>query len=79
MNQRPHYLEFSKAISGFLQYKQAEGLSPSTIYNYDRDMKLCLDHIGNVDVGQITSMLLLEYLKYIFANVRIRLNPTSDA
>ena len=33
MNQRPHYLEFSKAISGFLQYKLAEGLrqTPSMV------------------------------------------------
>jgi len=47
MNQRPHMLKFSKAISGFLQYKQAEGLSLHAIYGYDHDLKMCLEHIGD--------------------------------
>ena len=65
MNQRPHYLEFSKAISSFLQYKLAEGLSPNTLNGYDRDLKLCLENMGDMDIGKITSVHLLEYLNYL--------------
>jgi hypothetical protein len=40
MNQRPQGLNVSKAVSGFLQYKSAEGLVPVTVSGYERDLKL---------------------------------------
>ena len=40
MNQRPTGLNVTKAITGFLQYKSAEGLSPVTVSAYERDLKL---------------------------------------
>ena len=35
MNQRPTGLNVTKAITGFLQYKSAEGLSPVTLDDID--------------------------------------------
>jgi len=44
MNQRPTDLHVSKAITGFLQYKSAEELSPVTVSGYDRDLKLWIEY-----------------------------------
>jgi integrase/recombinase XerD len=65
MNQRPTGLSISKAIADFLPYKLAEGLSPNTVYGYDRDLKLWLAHQGDQDIGKITSANLLEFLNYL--------------
>lgn len=65
MNQRPQGLQTEKAILGFLQYKQAEGLSPATVFNYERDLKLWLKYLGDMDVGLITSTQLLSFLNYL--------------
>jgi hypothetical protein len=43
----------------------AEGLSPNTVYGYDRDLKLWLAHQGDQDIGKITSANLLEFLNYL--------------
>ena len=41
MNRRPSgSLLLSKAITGFLQYKAAEGLSPSTLRSYEQDLEV---------------------------------------
>ena len=65
MNQRPQGLQVSKAMTGFLQYKQAEGLSPATVFNYERDLKLRLKYLGDMDVGLITSTHLLNFVNYL--------------
>ncbi len=39
MNRKSPGLEAAKAIQGFLQFKQADGLSPRTIENYNRDLE----------------------------------------
>ena len=46
MNQRPTGLNVTKAITGFLQYKSAEGLSPVTVTGYDHDLKLWIEYQG---------------------------------
>ena len=46
MNQRPTGLNVTKAITGFLQYKSAEGLSPVTVTGYDHDLKLWIKYQG---------------------------------
>lgn len=61
MNQRPRVLNFSKALAGFLQYKLAGGLSQSTVFNYERDLKLWLNNLGDKNVGRIVSTQLLEF------------------
>ena len=49
MNQRPTGLKVTKAITGFLQYKSAEGLSPVTVSGYDHDLKLWIEYQGDMD------------------------------
>ncbi len=47
MNQRSTGLSVSKALTGFLQYKSAEGLAPVTIAGYERDLKLWIEYQGD--------------------------------
>jgi integrase/recombinase XerD len=65
MNHRPQVLNFPRVINGFLQYKLAEGLSPATVFNFERDLKLWLVHIGDQEIGKITPANLLEFLNYL--------------
>jgi len=65
MNHRPRVLYSTSALKGFLQYKLAEGLSPATVFNYERDLKLWLEHMGDKDIGKITPANLLEFLNYL--------------
>ncbi len=65
MNRRPQGLEASKAVVGFLQYKGAEGLAPITVAGYERDLKLWIDHMGDIDVVRITPQHILSFLNYI--------------
>ena len=65
MNRRPQGLEASKAVVGFLQYKGAEGLAPITVAGYERDLKLWIDHMGDIDVVRIAPQHILSFLNYI--------------
>ncbi len=65
MDHKPQGLEASKAVVGFLQYKGAEGLAPITVSGFDRDLKLWIDHMGDIDVVKITLQHILSYLNYI--------------
>ena len=65
MNRKPQGLEDSKAVVGFLQYKGAEGLAPITVSGYDRDLKLWIDHMGDIDVVKITLQHILSFLNCI--------------
>jgi integrase/recombinase XerD len=58
-------LPLSKAISGFLQYKAAEGLSPNTITCYDHDLKLWLEYAGDRPIDKITSQSLPAYFLWL--------------
>jgi integrase/recombinase XerD len=64
-NQRPQGLQADKAITGFLQYKSAEGLAPVTVDGYERDLKLWLEYQGELDIGKITSKHILSFLNYL--------------
>ena len=46
MNQRPTGLNVTKAMTGFLQYKSAEGLSLVTVTGYEHDLKLWIEYQG---------------------------------
>ncbi len=65
MNQRPQGLKVEKAMAGFLQYKSAEGLAPVTVTGYERDLKLWIEHMGDIDVGKINSQHILSFLNYM--------------
>ena len=65
MNQRPQGLNVSKALTGFLQYKSAEGLAPVTVTGYERDLKLWIEYQGDLDILTITSQHILSFLNYL--------------
>ena len=65
MNQRPQGLKIKKAITGFLQYKSAEGLAPVTISGYERDLKLWIEFQGDVNIGNVQSDSILAFLNYL--------------
>lgn len=65
MNRRPTGLIASKAITGFLHYKTAEGLAPATVDGYLRDLKLWLEYQGDLHVEKITTQHLLAFLNYL--------------
>jgi site-specific recombinase XerD len=56
-------LNVSKALTGFLQYKSAEGLAPVTVTGYERDLKLWIEYQGDLDIITITSQQILSFLK----------------
>jgi site-specific recombinase XerD len=65
MNRRPPGLQLSIALQGFLQYKNAKGLSPRTIYSYKRDLELWVSIQGDKDVTQATNQNLRDNLTYL--------------
>jgi integrase/recombinase XerD len=65
MNHRSTGLQATKAVQGFLQYKQAEGLSAATIFNYQRELKLWMETMGDKDIGLITSDDLLSFINFM--------------
>jgi integrase/recombinase XerD len=65
MNRRPSGLNVAKALSGFLQYKSAEGLAPVTVAGYQRDLKLWIEFQGDTVVGEIRSQHIVAFLSYL--------------
>ena len=65
MNRRPTGLIISKAIPGFINYNSAEGLSPNTIYSYQRDLNQWLTYQEDVDISEVTPRDLRDYLNYL--------------
>lgn len=65
MNQRPQGLKVQKAITGFLQYKSAEGLAPVTVSGYERDLKLWIEFRGDVNICDVRSGNILAFLNYL--------------
>jgi len=64
MNRKPPGLVISKAIVGFLQFKQAEGLSSRTIESYTRDIKMWSEYQGDMEVGKVCAQDVRKYLTY---------------
>ncbi len=65
MNRRSLGLKTDKAITGFLQHKAAEALSPRTLVSYEHDLKLWLKYAGDVEVDQVTSQDLRAFLAWL--------------
>ena len=65
MNRRPPGLKLSKAISGFVQHKTAAGLASTTIQGYERDLKKWVTHIGDVDIDDVTTQDVRNYLAWL--------------
>ena len=62
MNRRPPGLSISKAVTGFLQFKVAEGLSPTTTFNYERILNQWLEYQEDIDVVDVTNKRVRDYL-----------------
>jgi len=65
MNRRPPGLIVSKAITGSIQFKQAEGLSPRTIDSYSRDLKLWLEFQADFEVNKVATQNIRKYLAFL--------------
>jgi len=73
MNRRPTgSLSLAKAITGFMQYKAAEGLSPNTLQSYQRDLKLWLEYAGDIPLQQNTTALLQQYFVWLRTDYKPR-------
>ena len=72
MNRRPSGLKLDKAVTGFLQYKAAEGLSPRTLVGYEHDLKLWVKYAGDVDVSAVTTPEIRAYLAWLRAEYKPR-------
>ena len=64
-NERNNSLPVSKAISGFIQYKSAEGLSPRTLVSYEHHLNLLLEFLGDRNLTQVTTQDLREFLNFM--------------
>ena len=62
MNRRPPVLKLAKALTGFIQYKAAEGLSHRTLEGYEQPLRQLLEHVGDVDVSEVQAQDLRDYL-----------------
>jgi integrase/recombinase XerD len=66
MNQRSSgSLLLSKAITGFIQYKAAEGLSPTTLRSYEHDLKLWLEYMTDMPVKWIKTPKVRDYFVWL--------------
>ena len=66
MNRRSQSsLPVSKATTGFLQYKAAEGLSPNTLQSYQRDLKLWQIYAGDIPVHQLSTKLIQDFFVWL--------------
>jgi integrase/recombinase XerD len=65
MNHRPSGLSVAKALSGFLQYKGAEGVSQNTMVAYEHDLRLWIEHTGDLDAAEVRSQHILSFLSYL--------------
>ena len=78
MNRKSLGLLAPQAVTGFLQYKTAEALSPNTLISYESVLKLWLSHIGNVDLSTINSASVLEFLAWLRTDYTPRRFDGSD-
>ncbi len=67
MNRKPSgsSLSLSKAIEGFLGFKEAEGLSTRTIESYSMQLKKWLEYEGDIEVRKIDSKNVIGYLNWL--------------
>ena len=58
-------MRLSKAVQGFLLFKQGEGLSPKTIETYQLHLRYFVDFLEDVEVSEVTSINVLQFLQYM--------------
>jgi integrase/recombinase XerD len=66
MNRSPSSsLPLKKAISGFLNYKTAEGLTDRSVDSYERILKQWAEYVGDKKIDQLSDQNLNSYLVYM--------------
>ncbi len=65
MNRRTPGLTLAQAIPGFLLYKTAQALSPTTLRSYHDHLKLWLQYTGEVTVERITPQDVCAFLAWL--------------
>ncbi|MCJ7739502.1 MAG: tyrosine-type recombinase/integrase [Anaerolineae bacterium] len=65
MNRKPSGLTLSKAQVGFLQYKSAEGMSPTTLTTYEGHLRLWISCAGDIDVSDVTAGDLRGFIAWL--------------
>ena len=58
-------MPLSKALIGFLQFKEAEGNSLNTLANYKREIEMWVSHSGDLAVSSVTTEQVRAYLAYL--------------
>ncbi|NJM42600.1 MAG: site-specific integrase [Anaerolineae bacterium] len=59
------FLPASKALIGFVQYKEAEGIALRSISNYRSDLEKWIEYSGDLLVADVTANHVREYLAYL--------------
>lgn len=72
MNRSIPGLKLSKAIPGFLQHKAAEALSMRTLESYEFHLKQWGEHVGDVDVADLTAQDLRAYFAWLRTDYKPR-------
>ncbi len=65
MKRRPPVLKLSQAVTGFLQYKTAAGLSPRTLEIYEQHMKRWMEYAKDPPVTQTQTADVRAYLAWL--------------
>ena len=65
MNRTPPVFKTSKALTGFLQYKAAEALSPRTLEIYDDHLNKWIAYAGDPLVSKVKTADLRGYLAWL--------------
>ena len=65
MNRTPPVFKASKALTGFLQYKAAEALSPRTIEIYDDHLNKWIAYAGDPMVSKVKTADVRGYLAWL--------------
>ena len=72
MNRRPLVLKPSIAVSGFLQMKTAEGLSPNTLLSYKHLLNVWVSQTPDVPVDRLRVQHLREFFAWLRTDYKSR-------
>jgi len=67
MNRKPSgsSMLLSKAVVGFLSYKEAEGLTARSLDSYKRHLEKWGEHEGDIEVGDIDAQKIIKYINWL--------------
>lgn len=71
-------LNLVQAVSGFVQYKAAEALSPRTLESYQDHLDRWQEYIGDVDVSRVNTQQVRAFLAWLRAEYKPRRLTAGD-